>query len=127
MWLETASAVSVTPWGFAAPTAIAGDITGADCSKPQTTPNAVLAPRFDIANARGVNVSGTAQIQLRDGDGKLVLENSTKFSVPAGGYNDFDIRLTHLSSLASTNAVASVPCRVVYITLLDVLRLLPSC
>jgi len=34
-------------------------------------------------------------------------------------YNDFDINLTHLSSPASTNAVTTVPGRVVCITLLD--------
>ena len=33
--------------------------------------------------------------------------------------NDFDIYLTHLSSLAITNGVAAVPCRWVYIALLD--------
>ena len=34
-------------------------------------------------------------------------------------YNDLDIYSTHLSSLASSNAVTTVPYRVVYITLLD--------
>ena len=33
--------------------------------------------------------------------------------------NDFDIKVAHLSSLASTNAATDVPYRVVYITLLD--------
>ena len=32
-------------------------------------------------------------------------------------YNDFDINLTHLPSLVS-NAVITVPCRAVYVTLL---------
>ena len=36
-----------------------------------------------------------------------------------GMYNDFDI---NLNQLASTNAVAAVPCRAVYIALLDLLR-----
>ena len=31
-------------------------------------------------------------------------------------YNDFDIGVTHLRSLSSTNAVATVPCRAVWIT-----------
>ena len=35
-----------------------------------------------------------------------------------GMYSDFDINSTHLSSLAPTNAVATVPCRVVGTTLL---------
>ena len=34
-------------------------------------------------------------------------------------YDDFDINLTHISSLASTNAVTTVPPRVVYMALLD--------
>ena len=38
----------------------------------------------------------------------------------AGRYNDFDINLTGLSSLASTHAgAAAVPCRGVYITPID--------
>ena len=40
-----------------------------------------------------------------------VLEDAT--------YNDFDITLTNLHSLASTNAVSAVPCRVLCTTLLD--------
>ena len=39
--------------------------------------------------------------------------------VGTDGTLTFDINLTHLSSLASTNAVSTEPCRVVYITLLD--------
>ena len=38
---------------------------------------------------------------------------------PAARYNDFDIHLTQLSSLASTNAISAVPCPVVCITLPD--------
>ena len=36
-----------------------------------------------------------------------------------GRYNDFDINLTHLSSIASTNAVTTVSDRMVYVMLLD--------
>ena len=35
--------------------------------------------------------------------------------IPVFRYFDFDIILTHLSALASTNAVSTAPCRVVYI------------
>ena len=36
-------------------------------------------------------------------------------------YNNFDIDLTHLSSLASTTAITPVPCRVVYIVLIGLI------
>jgi len=35
-------------------------------------------------------------------------------------YHDFDINLTHLSSVASTNAVSAVPCHMVYIRQLNI-------
>jgi len=44
-----------------------------------------------------------------------------------GGCNDFDINLTHIYSLASTNTVATVPYRVVHITLLDITPLAARC
>ena len=48
-----------------------------------------------------------------------VVDDPTVAAALTPTYNDFDIDLTHLSSLASTNTVAAVPCRVVYTTLPD--------
>ena len=47
---------------------------------------------------------------------------TTTRSRSSSRYRDFDLNLTQLSIRTSTNAVATMPCCVVYVALLDVSR-----
>ena len=50
---------------------------------------------------------------------RVLRSRSSRPSCGTSRYNDFDINFAHLSSLASTNAVAAVSCRAVYTTLIN--------
>ena len=86
VWLESAGAVSIVPWGFAAPTAVEGPIIGADPSAPQTTALAAILPRIDIANAAGTRALGSARITLETAAGALLVDATVPFNVSAGGF-----------------------------------------
>jgi beta-galactosidase len=86
VWLETASMLSVVPWGFAFPTYVDGAITGDDATKPQTSDSALAMPQLDVQNAGPKSLSVVANFTLTDSQGKLVLNHSLPITVPAGGF-----------------------------------------
>jgi hypothetical protein len=87
VWLETASTLSVVPWGFAFTTYVNGTITGDDATQPQTTDSALALPQLDLQNAGTLEENVTVRFTLADSDGSHVLSSSGyQVSIPAGGW-----------------------------------------
>eukprot|EP00041_Stephanoeca_diplocostata_P034010 m.1140353 g.1140353 ORF g.1140353 m.1140353 type:complete len:917 (+) comp24445_c0_seq4:86-2836(+) len=86
VWLETAAATSIVPWGFSVVATIDGPIEGTDATKPQTTSLATLHPQFDIANAQHADFNGTAVVTLADDAGNIVLSSESTCRIPMGGF-----------------------------------------
>jgi len=85
VWLNSAPALSVVPWGFFAPAVLAGAVRGG-ADGPQTADGATLAPQVDVANAGAAAVAGTANFALLDAAGATVCAGAAPFDVPAGGW-----------------------------------------
>ena len=96
VWLESASTLSITPNGFAAPTVVNGTIYGTDPTAAQSTDGAIFLPSADIQNRGDSAASGTIVFSIgtrREGAKDtvplapaVVVSVSVAYTVPAGGF-----------------------------------------
>ena len=100
VWLETADALSVTPWGAFFPAAVTGVITSGPLGAmgPQTAASALINAQVDVANARAAAVNATLVLTVLDAAGATVATSRTAVALAAGGW----ARLTPAIALAST-------------------------
>ena len=95
-----------------------------DCVEILVTTDPVIEGSFDAAGKTALHVAAVLDNSAGHELVVSLLKNGVSSKIlDRGGLtamcNDFDINLTHLSSLASPSALATVPRRAVCITLLD--------
>jgi beta-galactosidase len=109
VWLESASQVSVTPWGFAVTSVINGRFFGTDPTAAQTTDSALLLPRVDIQNAGSSTINGMILFELADPEGTIVANYTMPFDLGPKGWSRVAIGQPWGSRAKAKQEVQAIP------------------